>query len=89
MMRTIEFVWYLFWVGVLIAALHVAEVRPWAERFALIIWPILIGESIWFFALVFADAAWLARMMDFAQPFANSVRKSSTPNSISGVGSQR
>ena len=50
MMRTIEFVYYLFWVGVLIAALHAAEVRPWAERFALIFWPILIGESIWFFA---------------------------------------
>jgi len=50
MMRTIEFVYYLFWIGVLIAALHVAEVRPWAERFALIFWPILIGESIWFFA---------------------------------------
>jgi hypothetical protein len=28
----------------------VAEVRPWAERFALIIWPILMGVSIWFFA---------------------------------------
>jgi hypothetical protein len=49
MMKTVEFVYYLFWVGVLIAALHVAEVRPWAERFALIIWPILIGVSIWFF----------------------------------------
>jgi hypothetical protein len=52
MMRTIEFVYYLFWVGVLIAALHVADVRPWpwAHRFALIFWPILIGESVWFFA---------------------------------------
>jgi len=52
MMRTIEFVYYLFWVGVLIAALHVADVRPWpwAYRFALIFWPILIGESVWFFA---------------------------------------
>jgi hypothetical protein len=49
MMRTFEFVYYLFWVGVLIAGLHVAEVRPWADRFALI-WPILIGVSIWFFA---------------------------------------
>jgi hypothetical protein len=36
---------------VLIAALHVAEVSPWpwAYRFALIFWPILIGESIWLF----------------------------------------
>jgi hypothetical protein len=50
MMKTIEFAYYLFWVGVLIAALHLAEVRPSAERFALIIWPILIGVSIWFFA---------------------------------------
>jgi hypothetical protein len=49
MTRTIEFVYYLFWVGVLIAALHVAETRTWAERLALIIWPILIVESIWFF----------------------------------------
>jgi len=40
----------LFWVGVLIGALHLAEVRPWTERFALIFWPILIGESVWFFA---------------------------------------
>jgi membrane protein implicated in regulation of membrane protease activity len=50
MARTIEFVWYLFLVGVLIAALHLADVRPWTERFALILWPILIGESVWFFA---------------------------------------
>jgi hypothetical protein len=49
MMRTIEFVYYLVWVGVLIAALHLGEVRPWAEWFALII-PILIGVSVWFFA---------------------------------------
>jgi hypothetical protein len=48
MARTFEFVGYLFWVGVLIAPLHLADVRPWAERFALIIWPILIGESVWF-----------------------------------------
>jgi hypothetical protein len=27
-----------------------SRVRPWAERFALIIWPILIGVSVWFFA---------------------------------------
>ena len=50
MMRTIEFVYYLFWVGVLIAALRLAEVSPWTYRFALIFWPILIGESVWFFA---------------------------------------
>jgi hypothetical protein len=50
MMRTIEFVYYLVWVGVLIAALHLGEVRPWAEWFALIIVPILIGVSVWFFA---------------------------------------
>ena len=43
MMRTIEFVYYLFWIGVLIGALHLADVRPWAERMALIGWPILIG----------------------------------------------
>jgi hypothetical protein len=53
MMRTIEFVYYLFWVGVLIGALHLADVRPWTERFALIIWPILIGVSVWFFASYF------------------------------------
>jgi hypothetical protein len=50
MARTVEFVWYLFLIGVLIAALHFADVRPWTERFALILWPILIGESVWFFA---------------------------------------
>jgi len=50
MMRIIEFVYYLFWVGVLIGALHLADVRPWMEWFTLIIWPILIGVSVWFFA---------------------------------------
>ena len=49
MIRTIEFVYYLLWVGVLIAALHLGEVRPWVEQFALVIWPILIGVSVWFF----------------------------------------
>jgi len=48
MMRTIEFVYYLFWIGVLIGALHLADVRPWAERMALIGWPILIAVSVWF-----------------------------------------
>jgi hypothetical protein len=50
MMRTFEFVYYLFWVGVLIGALRLVEVSPWTYRFALILWPILIGESVWFFA---------------------------------------
>ena len=50
MMRTIEFVYYLFWVGVLIATLHLSEVRPWMEWFALVICPIVIGFSVWFFA---------------------------------------
>jgi hypothetical protein len=50
MMRTIEFVYYLFWVGVLIAALHFADARPSGEWFALIIIPILIAVSVWFFA---------------------------------------
>jgi hypothetical protein len=50
MMRTIEFVYYLFWVGVLIAALHLADARPWMEWFGLVIIPILIGVSVWFFA---------------------------------------
>ena len=52
MTSTVEFVYYLFWVGVLIAVLHAAEVRswPWAYRFALIFWRILIGESVWIFA---------------------------------------
>jgi hypothetical protein len=49
MMRTIEFVYYLFWVGVLIAGLHFFDVRPAGERFVIIIWPILIGVSVWFF----------------------------------------
>jgi hypothetical protein len=50
MMRTIEFVYQLFWVGVLIAALHFSDARPSGEWFALIIIPILIGVSVWFFA---------------------------------------
>jgi hypothetical protein len=49
MLRAIEFVYYLFWIGVLIGALRLAEVSPWVWRFALIFWPILIGESVWFF----------------------------------------
>ena len=50
MTKTIEFVYYLLWIGVLIVALHFADVRPWADRMALIGWPILIGVSVWFFA---------------------------------------
>ena len=49
MMGTIEFVYYLFWVGVLIAGLHLADVRPSGEWFVILIWPILIGVSVWFF----------------------------------------
>jgi len=49
MMKIIEFAYYLILVGVLVAALHAAEVRPWAQRFGLVFWPILIGESVWFF----------------------------------------
>jgi len=48
MTSTVEFVYYLFWIGMLIAALHLADVRPWAERMALIGWPILIGVWVWF-----------------------------------------
>ncbi len=42
-----EFVYYLFCVGMLIAALHIADVRPWAERMTVIGWPILIAVSVW------------------------------------------
>jgi hypothetical protein len=31
MMRTIEFVYYLFWVDMLIGGLHLSDVRPWME----------------------------------------------------------
>ena len=48
MTSTVEFVYYLFWIGMLIAGLHLADVRPWAERMALIGWPILIAVSVWF-----------------------------------------
>jgi hypothetical protein len=49
MMRTIEFVYYLFCVGLLIAGLHHGDVRPSGEWFVLVIWPILIAVSVWFF----------------------------------------
>jgi hypothetical protein len=49
MMRTIEFFYYLFLVGLLIAGLHFADVRPSGEWFTLVIWPILIAVSVWFF----------------------------------------
>jgi hypothetical protein len=42
MMRKIEFVYYLFCVGLLIAGLHHGGVRPSGERFVLVIWPILM-----------------------------------------------
>jgi len=48
MTSTVELVYYLFWIGMLIAGLHLADVRPWAERMALIGWPILIGVWVWF-----------------------------------------
>ena len=48
-MRTIEFVYYLFCVGLLIAGLHHGDVRPSGEWFVLVIWPILIAVSVWFF----------------------------------------
>ena len=51
MTKTVEFVYYLFCVGMLIAGLHLADVRPWLDQFTLTIWPILIGVSVWFFAL--------------------------------------
>ena len=50
LMRTFEFVYYVFWVGVLIATLHLSDVRPWMEWFRLVIIPIVIGFSVWFFA---------------------------------------
>lgn len=42
-----EFVYYLFCVGMLIAILHIADVRPWSERMTVIGWPILIAVSVW------------------------------------------
>jgi membrane protein implicated in regulation of membrane protease activity len=56
MTRTIEFVYYLLWVGVLIGALRLAEVPPWAQWMAMIAWPILIGVSIWFIGSTQASA---------------------------------
>ena len=48
MTKTVEFVYYLVCIGMLIAALHLADVRPWAERMTVIGWPILIAVSVWF-----------------------------------------
>jgi hypothetical protein len=59
MMRTIEFVYYLFWVGVLIGVLHLADVRPWMEWFGLVIIPIV---------LVFRLAADTDRMIEATSP---------------------
>jgi len=44
---TVEFVYYLVCVGVVIAALHLADVRPSVELVTLIGWPILIAVSVW------------------------------------------
>ena len=44
---TVEFVYYLVCVGTLIAALHLADVRPWTERVTVIGWPMLIGVLVW------------------------------------------
>jgi hypothetical protein len=48
MTKPLEFVYHLLCIGMLIAALHIADVRPWAERMAVISWPILIAVSVWF-----------------------------------------
>jgi hypothetical protein len=44
---TVEFVYYLVCVGMLIAALHLADLRPWADRVTVIGWPISIAVSVW------------------------------------------
>jgi len=49
MTSTIEFVYYLVCVGLLIAGLRLAEVRPLTEWVLLIGWPCLILVSVWFF----------------------------------------
>ena len=48
MTNTIEFVYYLVCVGMLIAGLRLAEVRPWTEWTLLFGWPALILVSVWF-----------------------------------------
>ena len=48
MTTTIEFVYYLVCVGMLIGGLRLAEVHPWTEWTLLIGWPILILVSVWF-----------------------------------------
>jgi len=61
MMRTFEFVYYLLWVGVLIGALRLAEVRPLGA----VDGDDCLANLDWSFGLVhrlvFADAAWLVR----------------------------
>ena len=47
MTNTIEFLYYLVCVGMLIAGLRLAE-NPWADCLLLIGWPILILVSVWF-----------------------------------------
>ena len=48
MTNTIEFLYYLVCVGMLIAGLRLAEVRPLTEWVLLIGWPGLILVSVWF-----------------------------------------
>jgi hypothetical protein len=48
MTSTIVFVYYLVCVGLLIAGLRLAEVRPLTEWVLLIGWPGLILVSVWF-----------------------------------------
>ena len=45
---TFEFGYYLVCVGLLIAGLHLADVRPWTEWTLLFGWPAFIAVSVWF-----------------------------------------
>jgi hypothetical protein len=49
MTSTIQFVYYLVCVGMLIAGLRLAEVRPTTEWTLLLGWPGLMLVSVWFF----------------------------------------
>ena len=44
---TFEFGYYLVCVGLLIAGLHLADVRPWTEWTLLFGWPGFILVSVW------------------------------------------
>ena len=48
MTNTIEFLYYLVCVGMLIAGLGLAEVHPTTEWTLLLGWPALILVSVWF-----------------------------------------